>query len=73
MRDKAVETIQALNAHTIDLYLDDDEAGQNLTRHFQEQLQRNTVVDLSGIYAGYEDFNAYLVSTHQQRHTSAGG
>ena len=70
MRDKAVETIRALNVHTADLYLDNDEAGQNLTRHFQEQLHGSTVEDHSKLYTGYEDFNAFLVAPKHQQHAS---
>lgn len=72
MKDRAVETIKALGADTVDLYLDHDNAGQALTRHFQEALPHMTVTDQSNVYAGYKDFNAFLVTSEQQRRASTG-
>lgn len=72
MKGKAVETITSLNPAQVQLYLDHDKAGRSLTEYFQMQLPHNTVTDQSHLFAGYEDFNDYLMAKNQKPLASAG-
>ena len=45
------------------LDLDDNQSGQNATKKIMETYQN--VTDMSGIYAGYKDFNEFLVKKIQ--------
>jgi len=61
MREKAVSVIREHGFTDLRLYLDRDESGRKLTAEFQA-LGGLTVVDGSGVYEGYKDFNARLMN-----------
>lgn len=65
MQGKAIETIQQMGVETVQLYLDRDAAGRELTDSFTEHLAGITVLDKSPLYDGYKDMNDWLVSRSQ--------
>ena len=67
MKAQALAALRRLGAPTVKLYLDNDTAGKTLTRELQQELTGVNVVDCSGVYAGYKDFNDFLQA--QQRQT----
>lgn len=63
MKEKAVEAINRARVADVFLYLDHDESGRAVKDYFEEQLEGVvTITDKSGIYAGYKDFNEFLVA-----------
>jgi len=66
MKHRTLEAIREMEASKIYLYLDSDAAGRELTEHFREELQSVDVLDKSDLYAGYKDFNEFLVKGKQQ-------
>jgi 5S rRNA maturation endonuclease (ribonuclease M5) len=65
MKEKAIAAIRDLHAPRVYTFFDHDESGKRLTSYFTEQLPTVEVVDQSGVYAGFEDYNAFL---QQQKH-----
>lgn len=63
----AIEKIQALGIRKVHLYRDRDNAGHKLLGSFKEQLPDVEVVDHSALYAGYKDFNEFLVARQKGR------
>jgi 5S rRNA maturation endonuclease (ribonuclease M5) len=66
MKDRAVEAIKEMGAGKVYLYLDNDDAGKGLTEYFKQQLHSVTIVDNAHLYAGYKDFNEWLVKGRKQ-------
>lgn len=68
LRDKAIAAIQESKPAAVDLFLDNDQSGQELTRYFQEQLTASSipVSDRSALYGAYKDVNDYLTSQQQR-------
>lgn len=64
LKDKAVAAIRAYGFTDMRLYLDRDDSGRRLTREFQA-LEGLTVVDASGVYDGFKDFNDWLIAGKQ--------
>ena len=68
MKEKAVEQIRKLRPSVIELYRDNDEAGEKLLSHLQSELPQPTIVDWASLYAGYNDLNQWHVETRSLRH-----
>lgn len=66
MRERAVAAIQGLAVRQVHLYLDHDPSGRDLTRYFTESLPGCEVVDGSGLYAGYKDWNDFWIARQSQ-------
>ncbi len=67
MKEKAMDAIRRAGVTGAWLYLDHDEAGRTVRDYFEEQLEGIvTITDKSGLYAGYKDFNEFLVATHHK-------
>ena len=64
LKDKAVAAIQEHGFSHVRLYLDRDASGRKLTGEFQA-LEGLTVVDASGVYDGFKDFNEWLIRARQ--------
>lgn len=62
MKDRVVEAIQKLNPGHVDLYLDHDEAGRNLTEELRQSLTGCAITDRSSLYEGYKDMNDWLIA-----------
>jgi DNA primase len=62
MRDRAIAAIKQRQPGQVTLYLDRDQVGRELTTFFGEQLADIPIVDASDLYAGYKDFNEFLVA-----------
>lgn len=60
MRDKAIAAIRDMGAREVRLYLDLDDSGKAQTVCFQQQMTGCAVLDQSGLYEGFKDFNAFL-------------
>ena len=67
MGGKVINMVKHMGAGKVHLYLDQDAAGKNLTQQFQEQLPGVEVLDHSGLYEGYEDFNAFVQAKRKDR------
>jgi 5S rRNA maturation endonuclease (ribonuclease M5) len=64
LKQKAVSVINQMSAGKVYLYLDRDDAGQRLGQYFQKHLPSQTsLVDKSGLYQDYKDFNQFLVAS----------
>ncbi len=62
MRERAFASIEELGVTQLHLYLDQDVMGRKLTTAFVERFPDKRVVDESGLYEGYKDFNDFLMS-----------
>lgn len=64
LRDKAIAVIQESKPAAVDLYLDNDTSGRELTEYFRQQLTPSgiQVNDRSDLYGAYKDFNDYLAA-----------
>jgi hypothetical protein len=62
LKDKALAAIRESGASRVDLYLDHDRSGRELTASFEQELADLDVVDRSGLYAGHKDVNEYLTT-----------
>ncbi|MEX1021129.1 MAG: toprim domain-containing protein, partial [Litorilinea sp.] len=69
MRDRAIETIRALAARTLHLYLDRDASGQAMAAYFRDHLPSLDIVDHSGLYAGHKDVSEWLEAASRQRNS----
>lgn len=65
MRQRAVEAIRRMGAAKVYLYLDLDESGREIAGYFKEQLPGVEILDKSDLYAGYKDFNEFLVASQK--------
>lgn len=65
MRHRALAAIQQQEYKTVHLYFDHDKTGHMLTEWFQQQLPGYDVIDQSGFYAKYKDFNEWLIAKQQ--------
>ena len=65
LKDRAVEVIRQTNVQAVHLYLDQDDTGRRLTGDMQAALSDMPVMNKSGLYKGYEDFNAFLAGMRQ--------
>ena len=64
LKDRAVEKIREIGFTKVYLYLDRDSAGRRIQNDFRQQFGLGvTIIDKSSLYAGYKDFNDYLVQT----------
>jgi len=61
MRHRALAKLEEQGFTEIHLYFDHDRTGEELTHWFQQQLADRQVTDQSGLYAGYKDFNDWLM------------
>ena len=63
LKEQAAEFIKAPSAHfqTVHLYLDRDANGQQTARYFEECLPHLKIMNRSDLYAGYKDFNQFLI------------
>lgn len=57
LRDRAIARIQQLGSRHVDLYRDNDTAGEQLLTAFKEALPGVTITDKSDTYRGYRDLN----------------
>jgi hypothetical protein len=64
LKDKAVAAIRAHGFTDVRLYLDRDDSGRRLTGEFLA-LDGLTVIDASGVYDGFKDFNDWLMGGRQ--------
>ncbi len=62
LKRRGAERLKAGNYDHIRLYLDHDAAGAAATNFLIAETGRDTCVDASGLYAGYNDLNEWLVS-----------
>lgn len=62
-----MHAIHELGVWKVHLYLDRDETGRKLVEHFREALPGLEVLDHSGLYEGYKDFNEFLVARQVER------
>lgn len=73
LKAQALATIGRMAASTVKLYLDNDKAGKSLALEIQAELTGVNVVDCSGVYAGYKDFNEFLQAHQRQQRVTKGG
>ena len=66
MKSTAIAAIRELGIQHVDLYLDRDNSGRQLTEQLQAALPDLEVTDCSDLYAPYQDFNAYLMAKNRQ-------
>lgn len=67
MKDKTLAALRESGATHIQLYLDHDRAGREITAFLHEQLPDRKVTDRSAVYAGHNDMNDYLVAQRVSR------
>ncbi len=69
LRDRAIARIQQLGAKHVDLYRDNDTAGEQLLTAFKEALPGVSITDKSDTYRGYRDLNeGYLARENSLSH-----
>ncbi|MGZ4044035.1 MAG: toprim domain-containing protein, partial [Bacteroidia bacterium] len=57
LKDRALEVISGYEFSKIYLFLDNDEAGETAKQFFIDNIKETPVIDKSGLYTGYNDFN----------------
>jgi len=57
LKDRALEVIAGYDFSKIYLFLDHDEAGETAKQFFIDNIKNAPVIDKSGLYEGYNDFN----------------
>jgi len=57
LKDRALEVITGYEFSKIYLFLDNDEAGETAKQFFIDNIKETPVIDKSGLYTGYNDFN----------------
>jgi hypothetical protein len=67
LRDRVIARIQQLGAQQVDLYRDNDPAGEQLLTAFREALPSVNVADMAESYLGYRDLNGEYVTRHVSR------
>lgn len=63
LKDRTVAAIRESGASRVDLYLDHDKTGRDITAFLKQELAGVDVVDCSSLYAGYKDFNESVVAS----------
>lgn len=58
LKDRALEVISGYAFSKIYLFLDNDEAGETAKQFFIDHITDTPIIDKSGLYTGYNDFNA---------------
>lgn len=66
-KDRAVDFIKTIKPKQIDVYRDNDPAGQALLAHFQQELTGIKINDMAIGYTGHNDLNAELMSRGKLR------
>ncbi|MCA9186165.1 MAG: CHC2 zinc finger domain-containing protein [Pirellulaceae bacterium] len=61
-KEKAAQLIHELHPTVVELYRDNDTAGQELLNFMRHELPSITVVDWADLYAGHSDLNAWHVA-----------
>lgn len=59
LRKQALELLQGYQFTKIYLFLDNDEGGETTKRFFMDHFQNAQIVDKSGIYSGFADYNEW--------------
>ena len=67
MREKAANAMRRLGPATIELFRDNDTAGEELLKYFRDALPESEIVDKSGCYEGYKDLNARHVDVERKK------
>ena len=70
MKAQTLAVLRQSGVPLVNLYLDNDRAGKTLAAEMQQELSGVNVVDCSGLYAEYKDFNEFLQA---QRHSAKKG
>ncbi len=71
MREKAIQEIRNLKPRLIELYRDNDSAGEQLVDYFLKALPDIEVIDKSELYAGNDDLNEWYSSRGKTKATLA--
>lgn len=71
MKEKAAEKIRSTNPQAIELYRDNDAAGQSLLTFFKQELPDINFVDKAETYQGFDDLNAWHVAETNSRKRSS--
>jgi DNA primase len=61
LRHRALEEIQKHSFTKVYLFLDNDEAGQSTKQFFIDNIENTPVVDKSGLYKNFNDFNQMTI------------
>lgn len=62
-KDKAVELLKVMHAKQVDLYRDNDAAGEKLLDYLRQQMPDINIQDMSPEYANFNDLNAKRVGS----------
>lgn len=73
MKAQTLGAIGRMTTPVVNLYLDNDKAGKTLALEMQAELTGVNVVDCSGVYAEYKDFNEFLQAQQRQQRVTKGG
>jgi len=64
LKERAIEQIRAKGFVSVYFYLDRDESGKQIVADFRKELRPDVaIIDKSGLYSGYKDFNEFLVAS----------
>lgn len=63
LKAQTIEAVRTLGARTVNLFLDNDNAGRALTAELTHALHDCEVVDRPSLYSECKDFNEWLVKT----------
>jgi hypothetical protein len=62
LKDRTVAAIRESGASRVDLYLDHDKTGRDITSYLRQELTGLDIADCAGLYVGHKDFNEYLTA-----------
>jgi len=62
LREKVLNAVQS-KYETIELYLDNDKAGDETTEYFLKNLPKENIIDKRGFYKKFKDVNEYLMNS----------
>ena len=65
LRKRAVDAIQEMGVNSVHLYADRDKTGRELVEYMAQKLEGIEVIDESGIYASFHDYNEFLIQNRQ--------
>jgi hypothetical protein len=71
MKERAKTAILKSRPASVHLYLDHDDTGIALVKYFQQALPGLQVIDKSGLYDGYKDFNKMLEEQQTQKRSQS--
>lgn len=71
MKERAKNAILKSRPPAVHLYLDHDPTGEQLAAYFQRESKGIQVMDKSGLYEGYKDFNKMLEEQQAQKRSQA--